>query len=163
MDDDTYIRSAKFRAAAVSYVNTLTELTPSGHVLEGMRDTITKLGIDDHAAAGQLRDLAIIGLIGYQKEGKRNFSYIGKGVDPAPLRNIKGTGWKKKVSEVYPTLVTPEALEAVVRQPYPTERSSQRVAKDFISRNITVDVVKSTGRIRLTFGGISIDFGVVEE
>jgi hypothetical protein len=159
-----YVKTAKFRAAAVAYINTLEEWIPGGNVLVALAPTMDELGIPPQKAHVQLRNLGEVGLIAAKREGK-NFFYRGANGDPT-LAGKPGSMWKKTALKPETNL---ELKEITDKQLAAIKAEVNKAKKEFPvpglapEPDIKLDVVKATNRVRITVQGLIIEIGVVEK
>jgi Fe2+ or Zn2+ uptake regulation protein len=140
-----YVRTAQFRADAVAFINKAPGWLSSGQVLRELQIADKMNYISRNAAYTQLRNLANSGLVRSKKEGK-DFYYAPNSFD-----------FKEALKEIPESKI--EEIRAEVN----------KAKKDFpvpglpAEPDIKLDVVKSTGKVRLTVGGMLIEIGVVEK
>lgn len=137
---DILRKHAEFKAALVAYVNSLTEPTSSRTIMALMRPKLKELGIKETNGAKMLRDLSDAGLVNVDKS-TRFFTFWGNGSKPPfPISDL-------------PVDSDPQVV------------SAQTVARQVTSKKpaIALDVVKGTGRVRLTINDLTIEIGVVEK
>lgn len=148
---NAFRRAAEFRAAAVAYVNGLDKPTSAALVVEGLKDAIAELGIDEKAAMLQLRALATAGLINKENHGK-NFYYSGKGIDPAVVAE-SGTRWKKHATDKLDIVeVKTERISRPRALAHPEQKSE-----------VTIDLVEKDGSLRIGIPGLQISIRKVKE
>jgi hypothetical protein len=147
-----YVKMAEFRAAAVAYINTIDKFTPGSEIIGSLSHVLSSMGVNEKQANVQLRGLAEAGLIEINKSGK-NFSYKGNNGDIA-LAAKSGTMWAREAKAAF-YHTQPEATVMAVQQ------SSVKPGKAS-APTFTVDLVKSSGRVRVALGGVVIEIGVVD-
>lgn len=86
--------AAEFRAAAVAYVNSLTEFTKASEIIDSMQAKIGELGISEKQALKQLHDLAGVNLFKHKKDEHGHNHYAGKGIILKQELQA-GTHWKR--------------------------------------------------------------------
>lgn len=158
---ETLIMTAKFRAAALAYINNEIHSFTSGiDIANSMRTVVDELGMTASSAYRQFRELAELGLIECEVRG-RNPYYKGKETIPGNALAVvsqTGTSWKSKAREYLADPITstvePRPVRRVAPKDLPTEPT--------IDAKISVDIVKETGKLRFSMGGVTIELGVVD-
>lgn len=166
---ENYRALAELRVALIAYVNSLNEFAPAKHIAESVHihNKLVDLKLDQKQAYVQLRNLADVGLIQVKPVGK-DFHYVGKGFNPAIVADKIGTYWKRAVTDelerapqIDHTWETPPV--SVQNEPMAVAQPKPKALKASKIPSIEVDVVKETGRVRLTIQGLIIEIGVVDK
>jgi DNA-binding transcriptional ArsR family regulator len=161
---ETLIMTAKFRAAALAYINNEVHNFTSGiDIANSMRTVVDELGMTVSSAYRQFRELAEVGLIEYEIRG-RNPYYKGKEAIPGnalALVSQTGATWKTKARE-HLDPITSTVESHPVRRVQPKTMPPQAEAPATDKPKISVDIVKDTGKLRFSMEGVTIELGVVD-
>lgn len=158
---EAFIKSAEFRVHAVSYINKLQDFETASKIYEGLKAEGHDFGFDFAQASAQFRNLAEASLVEKKIGEGKEFLYLGKGADPKILEGKTGPSWKKQVSA---QMGEPLAVQQVGPEPLKQKKQKEEpVILETPTRHIKLDVVKATGRVRLTVEGLTIEIGIVDK
>lgn len=163
-------RAAEMKAAIISLLNNSDEPMARGLISEKLQELIQKLEYKPNNIDNFLYSLSndqLIKIAGKNPDGQ-GYTYAGnRYTGPTLERKAKSTPtrkYSKRKSRVSDENLDEKNLQQVSK-PKENKRkvvSNKLTTKEEAIAPVTVDIVKSSGRIRIAMGGISIEIGVVD-
>lgn len=137
-------RNAEYKAAVVAYVNSVPMPLSAREINSALKEKIEELGVPEESASKLIRDLGEAGIIGMDTS-TRFFTFWGKNVQAEAVNKAFPIGEDVNAD---PGVKKARAVARQATTPHPT---------------VQLDVVKGTGRVRLTLEGLTIEIGVVDK
>ena len=140
--DEQLIRAAKTRAAITAFFKNTTDKVTKSQIEQALVEDLKTIGCDTHAFAYLLKDMVRVGLISSDKatgDSKPVF-FANDGSKPAKPANT---------------------LVKVATKPQQQTQTAHPVAQP--NQHLVIDVVRTTGRVRISTPGMTIEIGIVNE
>lgn len=160
--DEQIRRAAEMRASTVAWLNNQTEPKSISDIAEGISDKMAELDYKNDDLANVMSRLRDHGMVSSKmvEEGKfRKNLYATKpellaGIEEyQPPEKYRKKGSEKLIPPAKAARIVPIEEDRPVASPVQTSSGTPA---------LTVDIVKSTGRVRLTLQGFVMEIGVVE-
>lgn len=154
-------RSADLAALLTLFVTALDEPTPRMEIEKYLQPELTEMGIPDQAVTHMLRRMAARGEVNFHKAGGAVL-YWGKSPDKLG-RVIRMVSKNKKIKPGRLKRIAKGAEQrkaaAAANLMSGIFRASSKASKK--DADLVIDLVKETGRARITVGELVIEIGVV--